>query len=161
MKSRSQQPRLHLASLVEDMRLRGRETAVVQLRGVRHRRTSYAEVAELAGRFAAELSARGVVASERVVLWGESSAEWIAAFFGCVLRGVIVVPMDAGGGREFVGRVIADTQARMVVGDAGLLRGLQFDGPKLALEELGARLPRDAELAVDPAVTLDFPFQIV
>ncbi len=116
--------REHLASLVEDMRRRGRERALVELRGVRHRRTSYGQVAELAGRFAAELRVRGIGPGERVVLWGESSAEWIAAFFGCVLRGVIVVPMDAAGSREFVERVIADTQARMVVGNAELLRGL-------------------------------------
>ena len=97
MKSEDVQPRPHLASLVEDMRRRGRETAVVELRGVRHRRTSYGEIAQLAGRFAAELRRSDIRAGERVVLWGESSAEWIAAFFGCVLRGAIVVPMDAAG----------------------------------------------------------------
>ncbi|HEV2577258.1 MAG TPA: AMP-binding protein [Acidobacteriaceae bacterium] len=153
--------REHLASLIEDMRRRGRETAVVEHRGVRHLRTSYGEVAELAGRFATELRRREIGAGERVVIWGASSAEWIAAFFGCVLRGVIVVPLDAAGARGFVERVIADTQATLVVGDAELLRGLSFEGPKLALEELQAKLPGEAEFAVDSAVTLDAPFQIV
>jgi long-chain acyl-CoA synthetase len=150
-----------LASLVDDMRRRGRATAVVELRGVRHRRTSYGEVAELAGRFAAELRRRDIAPGERVVLWGESSAEWIAAFFGCVLRGVLVVPLDAAGGREFAERVIADTQARLVVGDAELLRGLPFAGAKLALEEMTTSLPRDAAFEVAAAATLDAPFQIV
>ncbi len=95
------------------------------------------------------------------MLWGESSAEWIAAFFGCVLRGVIVVPMDAAGAREFVERVIADTQARMVVGNAELLRGLQFEGRSLRSRICEAMLPREAEFAVDASVTLDAPFQIV
>ena len=104
--------REHLASLIDDMRRRGRETAVVEHRGVRHLRTSYGEIAELAGRFAAELRRREIVAGERVVLWGVSSAEWMGALFGCVLRGVIVVPLDSAGAREFVERVIADTQAR-------------------------------------------------
>src|SRR5215472_8948759 len=153
--------REHLASLIEDMRRRGRETAVVEHRGVRHLRTSYREIAELAGRFAAELRRREIVAGERVVLWGTSSAEWIAAFFGCVLRGVIVVPLDAAGTREFVERVTVDTQAKLVVGDAELLRGLRFDGAKLALEELRTGLPRDAQFEVDAAVTPDAPFQIV
>ena len=153
--------REHLASLIHEMRRRGRETAVVEHRGVRHLRTSYGEIAELAGRFAAELRRREIGAGERVVLWGASSAEWMGAFFGCVLRGVIAVPLDAAGAREFVERVIADTQAKLIVGDAELLRGLQGGTPRLELQELRATLPHEVEYAVDPAVTLDAPFQIV
>src|ERR1700761_2393294 len=153
--------REHLASLIDDMRRRGRETAVVEHRGVRHLRTSYGEIAELAGRFAAELRRREIVAGERVALWGASSAEWMGAFFGCVLRGVIVVPLDPAGTTEFVVRVIADTQAKLVVGDAELLRGPGFGGARLALEELRTTLPREPEYAVDTAVTLHAPFQIV
>jgi long-chain acyl-CoA synthetase len=153
--------REHLASLIEDMRRRGRETAVVENRGVRHLRTSYGEIAELAGRFAAELHKREITTGERVVLWGACSAEWMGAFFGCVLRGVIVVPLDAAGSQEFVERVIADTRARLVAGDAELLRGLRVGTPRLVLEELRAELPRESEYAVDAAVTLDAPFQIV
>ncbi len=153
--------REHLASLIDDMRRRGRETAVVEYRGVRHLRTSYGELAELAGRFAAELRRREIGAGERLVLWGANSAEWMGAFFGCVLRGVIVVPLDAAGAREFVERVIADTNAKLVVGDAELLRGLGSGGASLALEELRTILPREPEYAVDAAVTLDSPFQIV
>jgi long-chain acyl-CoA synthetase len=153
--------REHLASLIDDMRRRGRETAVVEHRGVRHLRTSYEEIAELAGRFAAELRRREIRAGERVVLWGASSAEWMEAFFGCVLRGAIVVPLDAASAREFVTRVIADTQARLVVADAELLRGLQAEVPRLVLEELGRELPQEPEFAVDAAVTLDSRFQIV
>lgn len=153
--------REHLASLVEGMRRRGRETAVVEHRGVRHLRTSYGALADLAGRFAAELRKRDIGPGQRVALWGVSSAEWIAAFFGCVLRGVIVVPLDAAGARDFVKRVIADTQAKLVVGDAELLRGLSFEGAKLSLEELQTSLPREPEFDVYPAVTLDAPFQIV
>ncbi len=39
--------------------------------------------------------------------------------------------------------------------------GWRFEGARLALEELQARLPREAEFAVDASVTLDAPFQIV
>ncbi len=153
--------REHLASLVEGMRRRGRETAVVEHRGVRHLRTSYGAIADLAGRFAAELRKRDVGPGQRVALWGVSSAEWIAAFFGCVLRGVIVVPLDAASARDFVKRVIADTQAKLVVGDAELLRGLNFEGAKVVLDKLQTELPREACFEVDPAVMLDAPFQIV
>src|ERR1700759_4764659 len=76
--------RENLASLIDDMRRRGRETAVVEHRGVRHLRTSYGEIAELAGRFAAELRRREIVAGERVALWGASSAGGVGGEFGGV-----------------------------------------------------------------------------
>ena len=75
--------RLHLASLVKDFRRHGAQTAVVVYRGNRRYATSYAELANLTGRFSAELARRSVGPGERVVIWGENSAEWIAAFFGC------------------------------------------------------------------------------
>src|SRR5580692_3402511 len=81
--------RSHLATLVEDFRRHASETAVVAHRGNRRYPTTYGELADLAGRFAAELDLRTIVAGDRIVLWGENSAEWIAAFFGCLLRGVI------------------------------------------------------------------------
>jgi len=98
--------RPHLASLVEDFRRAGGQIAIVQYRGVRRYATSYAEVAELAGRFSAELQRRGAKPGDRVVLWGENSAAWIGAFFGCLLRGVLAVPLDVTGSREFAAKVI-------------------------------------------------------
>jgi long-chain acyl-CoA synthetase len=120
--------RPHLASLVEDFRKHASETAVVAHRGNRRYPTTYGELATLAGRFAAELERRGIAPGERVVLWGENSAEWIAVFFGCLLRGVIAVPLDAAGSADFAGRVIQDVAPRLVVGDAGLLGSLQGTG---------------------------------
>src|SRR5580704_9967100 len=108
--------RPHLASLVDDFRRQGDAVAVVARRGNRRVVHTYGELAELAHRFAAELERRQITAGERVVLWGQNSAEWIGAFFGCVLRGVLVVPLDTAGTAGFAGRVIADTQARLVVG---------------------------------------------
>ena len=40
-------------------------------------------------------------------MWGLNSVEWASAFFGCVLRGVIAVPLDAAGSAKFAKRVIA------------------------------------------------------
>ena len=87
--------RAHLATLVEEFRKHAAETAVVAHRGNRRSPTPYGQLAEIAGRFAAELELRGINPGERVVLWGENSAEWIGVFFGCLLRGVLAVPLDA------------------------------------------------------------------
>jgi len=105
-------------SLVEslDHMLRwGREIAYVQRRGYRTVRWPYRQVAETAFRFARELEARGIGKGERVLIWGPNSAEWIATFFGCALRGAVVVPMDDVATSDFVLRVHQQVDAKMLV----------------------------------------------
>lgn len=114
----------NLATLLNDFRRYGRETAVVRYKGVRRRTTSYAEIARLAGRFATLLERRGIIAGDRLLIWGENGAEWIAAFYGCILRGVMAVPLDAYGSADFAARVCADVKPKLAVGDLLLLRQL-------------------------------------
>ena len=83
--------RNHLVTLLDDFRARPNAIAVVRYQGNRRRATTYGELARLAGRFAALLAQRGIVSGDRVLLWAENSAEWIAAFYGCMLRGVLSV----------------------------------------------------------------------
>jgi long-chain acyl-CoA synthetase len=113
--------REHLGTLIDDFRRYGRQIAVVRFQGNRRRVTTYAELARLAGRFAALLERRGIGAGDRVLIWGENSAEWMAAFHGCILRGVLAVPLDAYGSAEFARRVAADVKPKLAVGDALLL----------------------------------------
>jgi long-chain acyl-CoA synthetase len=153
--------RTHLASLVEDFRSHATETAVVSHRGVRRYATTYGDIANLAGRFAAELERRGILSGERVVLWGENSADWIAAFFGCLLRGVLAVPLDAAGSAHFAQRVVAEVTPRLIVGDATLLRTLETDIPKIVLTQMVADLSSQPNFTADASVQEDTPFQIV
>jgi long-chain acyl-CoA synthetase len=153
--------RPHLASLVEDFRRHGHETAVVAHRGNRRFATAYGELALLAGRFSAELDRRGIRDGERVVLWGDNSAEWIAVFFGCLLRGVLAVPLDAAGSADFANRVVDEVTPRLIVGDRMLLASLNPSVPQLYLAELSGELPPEPLYAVSDAVQADAPFQIV
>ncbi|HKD80395.1 MAG TPA: AMP-binding protein [Candidatus Angelobacter sp.] len=105
-------PRLHLA--------RQNEIAYVHRRGLRTLRWSYQQLAQLAFRFARELEARGIGKGHRVLLWGDNCAEWIAAFFGCMLRGVVAVPMDRIASPAFAQRVAADVNAKLVVCSSAL-----------------------------------------
>jgi long-chain acyl-CoA synthetase len=146
--------------LLDDFRRYGRETAIVRYVGVRRRVTSYEEIARLAGRFASLMAARGIGLGDRVVLWGENGAEWVAAFYGCMLRGVIAVPLDAYGTAEFAGRVAADVRPSLVVGDAELLLMLKGDWPKLCFEEWIAVLPVE-EAGPVAELSHDTPLQIL
>lgn len=154
--------RPNLATLVDDFRRYGKNTAIVSYRGNRRIASSYAELSVLVGRFAALLIERGIPAGERAVLWGQNGVEWVGAFFGCVLRGVLSVPLDAAGSLDFAKRVIAETQPQMVVGDAELLKQLDDTIPKIAFEDFARALPRAVgPVAVNPAVKEDSPVQIL
>ena len=153
--------RQNLATLVEDFRRHGTQTAVVVYRGNRRYATRYGELATLTGQFSAELARRGISPGERVVLWGENSAEWIAAFFGCLLRGVIAVPLDSAGSREFAARVVADVAPRLIVGNPALLQGLDDALPGLAFPDFAHSLPGKPFLSVEAAVSAETPLQII
>ena len=155
--------RTHLASLVEEFLRHADETAVVAHRGVRRYRTTYGKLAQLAGRFSAELNRRGIAPGERVVLWGANSAEWMATFFGCLLRGVLVVPLDAAGSPEFASRVVKDVAPKLLVGDRNLLHSLTGADqiPRLWLSGIAAKLPAEPDFSVSESVTAQTPFQIV
>ncbi len=133
--------RENLATLLDDFRRDGRDIAVVRHKGVRRKATTYAQIAQLAGRFAALLEQRGIAAGERVLIWAENSAEWIAAFHGCILRGAIAVPLDAFGSADFAGRVCADVKPRLAVGDALLLRQLPPQFCRVTFEDWNKVLP--------------------
>jgi long-chain acyl-CoA synthetase len=106
-------PRLYLA--------RKDEVAYVYRRGLRILRWTYGELARMAFRFARELEARNIGHGDRVLLWGENSAEWVAAFFGCMLRGVVAVPMDKIAAPDFAQRVAADVDAKLIVCSSALM----------------------------------------
>jgi long-chain acyl-CoA synthetase len=91
------------------------ERAYGQHRGYRMEWFSYGQVMEMAFRFCGELKARGIGKGERVMLWGENCAEWVAAFFGCAMCGVVVVPMDDGASADFAARVAGQVEAGLWV----------------------------------------------
>jgi long-chain acyl-CoA synthetase len=91
------------------------ERAYGQRCGYRMEWFTYGQVLEMAFWFAGDLEARGIGKGDRVMLWGKNSAEWVAAFFGCALGGVVVVPMDDGASAEFAARVSRQVEARLWV----------------------------------------------
>src|SRR6185503_19779020 len=96
---------------------RGTETAIVRRRGLRLVAWSSAEIARCAFQFARELEARGIARGDRVLFWGENGGEWIAAFFGCLLRGVVVVPLDVKSAPDIAARVQEQISAKLLLTD--------------------------------------------
>ena len=63
----------------------------------------------------AEFRTRGIAKGDRVLLWGENSGEWVAAFLGCLFRGAVAVPMDAIAEKTFARRVAEQAGVRLAV----------------------------------------------
>ena len=86
--------------------------------GYRTRSFSYRETTDRARAFAATLHAAGIGRGQHVVIWSENRPEWIMALWGCLLRGVVLVPIDYRASAEFLLKVAAIVEARAIlVGD--------------------------------------------
>src|SRR5215203_4691520 len=122
-----------LLSFLDDCIARGDETAVIHWRGLRMSRWSYASLAARAYQFARELEARDIDTGDRVLFWGENSPDWIAAFYGCMLRGAVAVPLDLKSASDFAARVQQQVSAKLLLADEPQP---QLDVPRLSLNNL-------------------------
>ncbi|MGA8160397.1 MAG: AMP-binding protein [Acidobacteriaceae bacterium] len=154
--------RSSLATFLDDFRRHGNATALVAYHGNRRLASTWSELATLADRCASELIRRQIPMGERVAFCGQNGLEWMGAFFGCLQRGVIVVPLDPAGTLDFAQRVIENTRPRLIVGDREVVRSLGENTPALAFEDFAQQLPHapGSDLR-DPALILDTPFQIL
>ncbi len=130
--------RPNLLSLFADFHRHSRDVVVVQRRGYRRESWTYAKLAKIAFRLAHDLRQHGVRTGDRVLLWGPNSAEWMAAFWGCLLRGAVAVPIDDGAAPDFTARVARETSPKLIFAAAGK-PALDPAIPTLNLEDLADR----------------------
>jgi long-chain acyl-CoA synthetase len=117
--------------------------------GFRPRSYSYRALARAARNFSRTLETHGISAGDRVVLWSENRPAWVAVFWACVLRGVVVAPIDERHSPEFLERVARITDAKAILlGDAIVLPALERPLPVFRLDELDW----DSDTAARPAV---------
>ncbi len=108
--------RASILEYLDNFRRHATEAAYVFRRGYRLQRWTYGDVLENAYRFARALESRGITKGDRVLIWGENCAEWVVVFWGCLLRGAIVVPVDKIAAHDFAERVAQQVDAKLCVG---------------------------------------------
>src|SRR5579864_4368339 len=140
------------------------ECAYRQRRGYRTESFTYGQVLETAFGLARELETRGIAKGDRVMLWGENSAEWVAAFFGCAVRGVVVVPMDDGSTVDFAMRVVQKVSAKLLIASRRHLQECAGAEPAIAsfsLEDLAQIAARQGAAPTNVALARGDVLQIV
>lgn len=154
-------PRQSLLEYLEFHRRHGSGIACAHRRGYRLRRWPYREVVETSSQVARELESRGIGPGDRVLLWGENCGEWVAAFWGCLWRGAVVVPMDQIASPEFARRVYQQVEAKLLIGSRELARHAP-EAAQLLFENFGEVLAPQARTPYPlPAVNRGDTAQIV
>src|SRR4030095_10236878 len=52
---------------------------------------------------------------DKVVFWGENRPEWVVCYWGCLLAGIVVVPIDYRSSSDFVAKVSKLVDARVLL----------------------------------------------
>ncbi|MFN9460182.1 MAG: class I adenylate-forming enzyme family protein, partial [Acidobacteriota bacterium] len=106
--------RRHLGTYLEDLAGDQRNLAYVYADGLRTRRITYAELAQLAWQTGAWMQSQGIQPGDRVILWAENSGEWAAVFWACLATGIVAVPIDAQSSQEWANRIVEETGAKLL-----------------------------------------------
>ena len=105
----------NLLSFLDDADRRGSERAFVSRTGLRTEAWTYSDLRQRSFQLARELEKLGVSKGDRVIVKAENGPWWIAIFFGTLLRGAILVPLDEGSTDDFLQRVQIQVDARLVI----------------------------------------------
>jgi long-chain acyl-CoA synthetase len=127
---------------------RRNEAAVASFRGYRVERWTYGRISDDACRLARELESRGIGRGDAVLLWAENSPEWLAVFWGCLLCGAVIVPIDHISTADFALRVAEQVNPKLLVCSQAAAAG-NISIPILTVESLsqtiGGRSPAPYE----------------
>ena len=114
-----------LLDVLGEMPRLGEREAMRFHNGFRTWTLTYAQLYGQIGGFVGYLDRAGLRKGDRLIIWGENRPEWVTVFWGCVARGVEVVPVDYRSSADLVRRIQSEVSARLVVaGDAVEREGL-------------------------------------
>ena len=113
---------------------------------------SYRQIGRLARAFAVRLRAHGISRHDKIIVWGENRAEWLVAFWGCLLEGVVVVPIDFRASADLLHSVTRIVDAKVILVGDEVPHPDGAGPPVWRLAELSARATADAAPPGAPVV---------
>jgi long-chain acyl-CoA synthetase len=129
--------------------------------GFRSYAYTYADVVRASRAFAARLHAAGLRKGDTVLFWSENRPEWIVALWGCLLQGVVAVPIDYRASVDFVRRVRAIVRGRLILTGDDVRFEPGASDPGVDVWPLAELDWRDTSRAPDAAVTRDDVAEVI
>src|SRR5262249_15667270 len=122
---------------------------------------SYEEIGRRARHFAAMIHGLGLRQGDAVVFWSENRPEWIAAFWGCLMSGVVVVPIDYRSSQDLLHPVSPIVSAKLsLIGQGVAIPGGVPGAPVWKLHDLDWPDGEPAQVA-PVAITRDTTAEII
>ena len=128
--------------------------------GYRAQSFRYREIAGMARAFVQRLRASGIRKGDKVLIWSENRPGWIGALWGCILDGVVLVPLDYRVSAEFLLSIakLVDAKALLIGDDVS--SPADFAAPIWHLSEIEQQsvetLEPIADIAPDDTVQIVF-----
>ncbi len=94
---------------------RGDKTAVVYRTGVRRFVYSYKDIYTLSLKMANWYKEQGINKGDKIILWAPNGPMWVVSFWGAILRGAIIVPIDFASQKEKVEKIAKITDTKIII----------------------------------------------
>lgn len=78
-------------------------------------RINNAKIMEYSLRFASFLKKIDINKGDKLIIRAKNSPEWVVVFIGCIISGVVIVPLDANSSDDFLERVSKKVSARLLI----------------------------------------------
>ena len=135
-----------LLDLFREIERLGDREAIRFFNGFRTWKLTYRDLYRRIAGVARHLDDMGLSKGDRLILWGESSHNWVVVFWAAIVRGIELVPVDYRSSYRLVQRIQDEVEAKLLVHGPDLDVD-KLDLPKLSLdleEKMGP--PEELEL---------------
>jgi long-chain acyl-CoA synthetase len=76
---------------------------------------TYRDLLERVHSFAGYLQEEGLKKGDRIIVWSASRIDWMVAYFGALLIGAVVVPLDVNSKEDFLSKIERSTDAKYLI----------------------------------------------
>ncbi len=101
---------------------------------------TYADVQKRVEGFAGYLQKQALIPGGRLLIWSPSRVDWLVAYLGTLLVGMVVVPLDVSSKEDFLQRIVETTEALFLITTQKQYKSLQ--NPLIPLIDIDA-LPQE------------------
>jgi long-chain acyl-CoA synthetase len=111
---------------------------------------TYSDLLDRVHNFAGYLQEEGLEKGDRIILWSASRIDWMVAYFGALLTGAVVVPLDVNSKEDFLSKIEQSTEAKYLVTTQKQYSGLEQ--PHVPLINIDALPQRTLDVATLPEI---------